>query len=302
MSLESSVVGTKRPLFGRIAIVGVGLIGGSLGLAIKKNKLAQEVIGVVRREAAIADAVQRNVVDKAYTNLRDGIRNADLVILCGPISIIIEHLHVIHRYVKPETVVIDVGSTKLEIVNVAKSYFNKPNSAKFIGCHPMAGSEKKGIEYASADLFYDSICLITDSDSKIFDFWREVGSIPVQMDPGVHDIGVSFSSHVPHLLAFAMFQDYNSENIPVTNPSIRDFVRLSKSDPDIWSDIFLSNSERILFTLGMLQRNLSKWQDAIKNNDKKRIKEFIHIANGKSPWLIWGKTAERKQPDQLDSR
>ena len=292
----------KKPLFNKVCIIGVGLIGGSLGMAIKKRKLARWVVGVVRSDQTAKEAIQKKAVDVAVLDLKEGVKGAELVILCGPVSTIVNQLKVLAKYVNPKTLVIDVGSTKSDIQKTAKKYFDKQRSSgspKFVGCHPMAGSEKKGVGYANPDLFEGATCFITyhSPNPKISKFWRRVGvSAILHFSPDEHDAFVADVSHLPHILSFALFHTYgSSDDIPVTNPSIRDFARLSKSDPALWSDIILSNRRQIIKALGRYIKHLSDWQSTLMHSDKTKIKNFIDKANKRSYAVMWGK----QQPRQL---
>lgn len=294
---SESIYKLKKPLFNTVALVGVGLIGGSLGLAIKKRRLARSVIGIARREETIKKALRKGAIDKGTLNLKEGVSEAQLVILCGPISTIVNQLKTIGKYVGTQTLVIDVGSTKLEIENTANQYFNcltkrlaaqrqSGKALQFVGCHPMAGSEKTGVENAKADLFEGSICFVTTPNRIIENFWRRLGSQPVQLDVRLHDAIVAQISHLPHILSFSLFQHFKGLKVPITNRSILDFARLSKSDPEIWTDIFISNNEQILKAIKVFSSNLLKWQKALKGKDASAIRRLIYSANKLSFTLV----------------
>src|SRR3989338_1839110 len=263
----------NKPLFNKVCIVGVGLIGGSLGMAIKKRQFAKLVVGVVRRDSTAKEAMRKKALDVAVFGLKEGVRGADLVILCGPVSVIVSQLKTISKHVSPKAVVIDVGSSKVEINNAGKKYLG----TKFVGCHPMAGSEKHGIEFASADLFHGAVCFVSASNKRIDAFWKALGAKPVKMDARRHDAWVAKSSHLPHALSFSLFQGIDSKY--PHNPSLKDLGRLAKSDARIWSDVFLSNRRPILEALSQFKKNLVVFEKNLRANRKPSLLRFIRVAN-----------------------
>jgi len=269
----------RKPFFNKICIVGVGLIGGSLGMAIKKRKLAKLVVGVVRRDHTAKEAMSRKALDVATFNLKEGVRNADLVILCGPVSVIVAQLKVISKYVSRKTMVIDVGSSKVLINKIGKECLG----SSFIGCHPMAGSEKTGVENACPYLFEKSVCFVTKSHPKLNQFWRALDSMPVILSAEKHDEWAARSSHLPHLLAFSIFQDLKSQNKMPLNPSLRSLARLARSNPELWADVFLSNRGPILKSMNNFEKSLSKLKRALIQKNSTVLKKLIVRANRHSP-------------------
>ncbi len=264
----------KKPLFNRVAIVGVGLIGGSLGLAIKKRRLARFVVGVARRKASAIGAVSARAVDMATLNLKEGVQDADLVILAGPVSTILRHLALISRHLKRGSLVIDVGSSK-EAIHAAANKFLKKNI--FVGCHPMAGSEKCGIAFADGDLFERAVCFVTGKSSKVESFWKSLGSKPIFIRDREHDAWVAKSSHLPHALSFSLFQKMDPQY--PQNPSLKEMARLSRSHPRLWVDIFLSNRAEVLKAAGRFGQDLSYIQKALRAKNKAAIDRYNSHAN-----------------------
>ncbi len=264
----------KKPLFNKICIVGVGLIGGSLGLVIKKHRLAKLAVGVVRRKRSAIEAVQTKAVDMATLKVRDGVRDADLVILCAPVSTIVNQLKQISPFLKKNAIVMDVGSSKVEINRAARRFLKKN---EFVGCHPMAGSKKCGIEFADGRLFEKSICFMTRRNQKIARFWKALGAEPMYIKEGAHDAWVAKSSHLPHVLSFSLFQNMDSKYSH--NPSLKDLARLAASNPDLWTDIFLSNQKQVLRAIGEFQKSLSDFQKALRAKNKTSLTRFILHAN-----------------------
>ena len=265
----------QKPLFQKICIVGVGLMGGSLGLAIKRKKLARIVIGVSRHKSTILKAFSKKALDMATLDLVDGVREADLVILCAPVSAIARQMRLIAPHLKKGATVIDIGSSKVLIEKEAKKYFRKNI---FIGCHPMAGSENSGVENASADMFQDAVCFLTKPNAKISQFWKSLGALPIVMDAKKHDTWVAKASHLPHLLAFSLFQNFAKPKFPL-NPSLKGLARIAGSNPDMWADIFLTNRESVLQALNIFEKNFSQVKKALSQKNTPALKKLIANAN-----------------------
>ena len=271
----------KKPLFNQIAIVGLGLIGGTLALATKKMGLARQVIGVSRSERTLLEALRRKAVDVATTDLKKGVSGADLVVLCAPVSVIESQLKVIQKYLKKNALVTDVGSSKIEIERAARTHLKKNT---FVGAHPLAGSEKTGIFSADADLFKRSVCFITKRNTRVEGFWKALGSRPVILNAVAHDDLVAKTSHTPHALAFSLFQtkkDFPRNTPP--NPSIRELARLAKSDADLWADVFMSNREALLESIVETERKgIHLLKEMLRLGDRAGIVRFIKQANKNS--------------------
>ena len=269
----------KKPLFNKIAIVGVGLIGGSIGLAVKQRKLARWVIGVSRKEKTLQQAISRKAIDVGCTHLKEAVQEADLVVLCTPVSVIAEQLRIIKPFLKRGATIIDVGSSKVEIQKIAQKLY--PVSA-FVGCHPMAGSQKTGIQFADANLFENSVCFVTSTNSKVNQLWKGIGAQTIVTDPETHDAWVAKASHLPHVISFALFQSFAWKRATAANPSIRDMARLSKSDPQLWADILLSNQKNLVPSLKAFSKSLLEWSQALKSKNRSKVIQFIRKANKRS--------------------
>ncbi|MDD5044635.1 MAG: prephenate dehydrogenase, partial [Candidatus Omnitrophica bacterium] len=195
-------------LFDRVAIVGLGLIGGSMALEIKKRKLASKIIGVSRHQKTINIAKKRHAIDSGGTSL-GLIREADLIILATPVIKLIQSLPQVFKLAKKGAVIIDVASTKAEVLLAANRLANK--NKYFLGCHPLAGSEKRGIANAGLGLFKGSLCVLTpgrvankNAMNKISRLWHKLGAKTIMLDPKKHDEILSFTSHLPHIMAFSL--------------------------------------------------------------------------------------------------
>jgi prephenate dehydrogenase len=237
--------------FESLAIVGVGLLGGSLGLAAKARGLVRHVVGVGRDPAKRATALELGAIDEAHAEIADAIPSADLVVVCTPVDLIARHVLEIAEFAKPGCIVTDVGSTKNEIV---QSLANRlPPRIAFVGSHPMAGSEKKGPAHAVADLFVNRATILTptaESDptavERLKRFWEGVGSRVVTMSPGEHDRAVANVSHLPHAVAAALAGAVDPAFLGISAGGFRDTTRIAAAAPAIWEPIFRTNREEML--------------------------------------------------------
>ena len=257
--------------FNRIAIIGVGLIGGSVGLAVKKRRLAKEVIGIFRRKATLKKALKRKAVDRAIMSINDGVKDADLIILATPVSLIPSVAREAIKYAKRNTVITDVGSTKKWIVDKIEGQLARSRRGLFfIGSHPMAGSEHSGVEFARADLLNGSPCIVTKTAKtsaaalkKITGFWKALGAKVNVMSPAAHDKSVSLISHLPHIVAFGLAGAVPAKELKYAAEGFKDTTRVALSDPRLWADIFLSNRKEIVKSGRIFEKNYKKIIKAI---------------------------------------
>lgn len=239
--------------FNRVAIIGVGLIGGSIGLTVKKRRLAKEVVGVFRRKSTLKKALKRGAVDRAAMSVKEGVADADLIILATPVSLIPSMAREIIKYAKKGAVVTDVGSTKKWIIDKVEGPFARSHKGLFfVGSHPMAGSEHAGVEFARADLLDGSPCIVTKTAKtnaaalgKVAGFWKALGAKVNVMSPAAHDKSVSLISHLPHIVAFGLAGAVPIKELKYAAEGFKDTTRVASSDPRLWADIFLSNRKEI---------------------------------------------------------
>ena len=280
----------RSTLFKRITIVGVGLMGGSLGLAIKKYRLAQEVIGLSYRQSSLVQAIRIKAIDTALTDAPKAIRNADCVILAAPVESIVKLLTTINPYLKRNCIVTDVGSTKVAIVEEAEKVLSSPSS--FVGSHPLAGSEKKGANFARAELFENSVCLMTPTSKtnqvakeKIKHLWTKIGANVKTLTPEKHDEVLGYISHLPHLVAYGLINVIPSECLDYATPGLKDTTRIASSSAKMWNDICLANSKNILKSLDELVQHLSFLRRAIVKGDQKSLIQHFTTAKEKRDGL-----------------
>jgi prephenate dehydrogenase len=269
-------------LFNKVAIVGVGLIGGSIGLAIKKNKIARAVIGIGHHQRSIQLALRCESIDEGSLDLRK-IKDADLVILACPVSRIIRILPKLSRFLNRDSLVIDVGSTKSEIVKAAQK-----SKIEFIGCHPLVGMEKTGVANAKNDIFEGSLCLVVPLKKtqpapidKIRRFWKALGARTQVMDAFRHDRILAFVSHLPHAIVFGLIDCIKARYLKFGAGGLKDTTRIGSSDPLMWRDIFLTNRKELLGALKDFNRSLARLESLIRDNQLKALAYYLTKARNK---------------------
>ncbi len=278
------------PVFRKVAIIGVGLIGGSLGKAIKKHQLAREVIGFSRRRETLAAAVQAQAIDHGSLDLKKAVLNADLVVLATPVRAVEEIMRQIEPDLKKGVLVMDVGSTKAGIVASAQAVLS--NGAMFVGAHPLAGSEKRGIEFADENLFAGSTCILTPVETtnrgaveRVKRLWASVGAAVKIMDPEEHDRTLAYVSHLPHVIAYALMQTIPSEFLPYGATGLKDTTRIAASSPEVWQDICLVNSRNMLDAMDAFVEHFSTMRRAMGESDDKVLLEQFQAAQKKREGL-----------------
>lgn len=266
-------------MFNKIAIIGVGLIGGSIGLAAKSKQLAKEVVGVCRHKKSLQLAKQIGAIDRGTLAYKSAVRDADLVVLATPVNQIIKIARRITPHLKKKCLIIDVGSTKSEIVQNLEKIFSR--SFYFVGSHPLAGSEKRGVAQAREDLFTDAICILVKTKKTnlaalktISAFWGKIGSRVEVLAAQKHDKIVALISHLPHLAAVQLVR-IAKDNLSFASSGFKDTTRIASSDARIWSDICLTNKKFIVQALNEYIARLEFMRKLIKNGERKKLsKEF----------------------------
>ena len=246
-------------VFNRVTIVGLGLMGGSLGMALKRHRLAKTVVGLSRTSATLRRAVRRGAIDVGTTDLAAAVRGADLVVLATPVDDIIPLAKRAVRSMRAGSILTDVGSTKIRIVAVLER--SMPTGVAFVGGHPLAGSEARGIEAADAHLYVGAICIVTPTPRtnraalrRVEQLWRPLVGRVVRMSPHDHDRAMASTSHLPHVLASCLVRTAQPRDLPTAAPSFREMTRLAKSDPDLWDDIFFTNQRLLLGAMDQFSR------------------------------------------------
>jgi prephenate dehydrogenase len=266
------------PASHRVAIVGVGLIGGSIGLALRERRLAEEVVGVGRRPASLDKAKARGSVDRATTNLVDGVADADWVVVATPVDSIVDNVLAVAR-ATPRAAITDAGSTKAEICRslrseAAKSDLSASLGARFVGSHPIAGDHRAGPEHARGDLFVGRTVVVTPADEtpqglveRAKDFWESLGATVELLSPEEHDRALAATSHLPHLVAAALAAATPEEWLRLAGTGWGDATRIAGGDASLWTQIFGQNRAAVVDALRRFEHRLAALAGALAEDD-----------------------------------
>ena len=270
----------------QVAIVGVGLIGGSIGLALRKRGLAQTVVGVGRSTKSLETATACGAITQATLNLDEAVKAAELVVVCTPVATIAEHVEKVARSCADRCLITDAGSTKEQIVaaldKAAGSDGRWGRDVRFVGSHPLAGNEKRGAGHASADLFEDRVVVVTPSARSsaadrraIADLWSAMGARVMEMSPAEHDQAVARTSHVPHVVAAAIAASTPEEYVTLTAGGWLDTTRIAAGDPELWEQILLANRANVVAGLETVEALLARFRQAVANSDRAMLKTLL---------------------------
>ncbi len=307
--------------FGTLCIIGPGLIGGSIGLGLKKRNLVKTVIGVGHTASSVEKAVKMNVIDAGSLIPEEAVKDADIVILATSVSKIVDSAKVVIPYMKNNAILTDVGSTKKYIVEQITSSLK--NDISFVGAHPIAGSEQRGIEYATEDLFEGSTCIITPfhgrglEDEKvrrcgadnqntksleydraiktITSLWQLLGAKVKILTPEVHDEILASVSHLPHTTASCLINAIRQDYLVYGAGGLRDTTRVASGDPELWRDIFRQNRENVIKTIDQLVMELNGFKDDLVNRNYDKIMGRLKKAKVSRDGLFPNNSARQEQ-------
>jgi prephenate dehydrogenase len=267
-------------MYKTVTIVGVGLIGGSIGLALRARKLAKRVIGVGRRAASLRKAKQLGAVNDTTKRVDDGVAEADLVVVATPIASIVDHVRAAATACRAGTLITDAGSTKATIVSSLNGTLT--DGVRFVGSHPLAGSEKSGPEAATPNLFEGRIVVVTPARTtakgaaeEIANFWSGLGATVFMMSPEEHDAALAATSHLPHLVASLLAGATPRADLPLTATGWEDTTRIAAGDPASWTQIFLDNRANVLKSLARFEKTMQKTKAAIERGDAKSLQKLL---------------------------
>ncbi|MEW6237046.1 MAG: prephenate dehydrogenase/arogenate dehydrogenase family protein [Candidatus Omnitrophota bacterium] len=272
--------------FHRIGIYGIGLLGGSLGMALKALHPDAAIIGIGRSPERLEEAKRLGAVD-SYTCEPGKIDPPlDLLVICTPVRMVPGHLEQTLASMNPGAVATDVGSTKADVVRRCEEIAG--NRIRFIGSHPIAGSHKTGVGAAQKDLFENKVCVVTETErtdpaalEAVCELWRSIGMRVTRLTPEIHDFLLARSSHLPHLAASALchvIQKAGPEIEPVLGTGFRDATRIAAGDPGMWLDICMENQKEILDSLASLRDVLDDIRRWLETGDEKAIYAFLQQA------------------------
>lgn len=271
------------PMINKLTIIGVGLIGGSLARALKKAQACKTIMGSGRNPAELEKALQLGVIDEYHLDLGSAVHGADIVVLATPVGAFESVLEQIAGHLAPHTLITDVGSTKGSVIEAARKVFNKKVPAQFVPGHPIAGTEKSGVEASLAELFQDRRVILTplsttseQAVARIRMMWETTGAEVVEMDARRHDEVLAATSHLPHVLAYTLVDtlarlNAQQEIFGFAAGGFRDFTRIASSDPQMWHDICLANRSSLLSVLEQFSNDLDHFTEALRDRDGARI-------------------------------
>ncbi|MFZ6734047.1 prephenate dehydrogenase [Undibacterium sp. Ji42W] len=298
--------------FQRIAIFGVGLIGGSFALALKKAGAVEQVVGVGRSQASLQKAQQLGIIDEIALNADQALRNCDLVLIAAPVAQTGAILKAIYPHLQAGTIVTDAGSTKADVVAAARASLGE-KIAQFVPAHPIAGRELNGPEAALVDLYVGKKAVITrlaensDADvARVAWAWQQCGAIIHHLDPASHDAVFAAVSHLPHLLAYALVDDiarkpHADTLFQYAASGFRDFTRIAGSSPEMWRDISLANRAAMLQELDSYTARLSILRQHLVDADSDGIEGiYANAQRARHNWISAIEAAEKQQREGGD--
>lgn len=276
-------------LFKKTAIIGVGLLGGSLALAMREKKLTEQISGYSRQKANRDWAKEHGILDQSCDTPEEAVEGADFIVLATPVSIIPKLFEQLSGVISPHAIITDVGSVKQNIAKAANKTGN-PNF-RFVGSHPMAGGEKFSVRYSNPNLYADCLTVVVHDENTdmealtlVGDVWKAVGSRIIMMSPEEHDVLVAAASHLPHLTAVSLTQTVKSvseddnKTLTLLAGGFRDTTRVASGSPEMWIDICSSNQEKILAVLKRYRGQLDTLIDNLSRSDTEALKAMFHSA------------------------
>lgn len=288
---------TNTAVINKLAIIGVGLIGGSFALAVRASGMVSHISGFGRNENNLKKALQLGVIDHYSLAIEDVVKDADLIFIAVPVGHFKTVLSQIKEAIKPDAIITDGGSTKANVIEAAESVFNDL-PVNFVPGHPIAGTENSGVEASFAQLYQDHRVILTPMSytsahaiAVVSELWKSTGAEIVLMDAEHHDQVLAATSHLPHLLAFSLVNtlttlDEKQEIFDNAAGGFRDFTRIASSDPSMWQDICLANKEALLEHLDHFTRDLGQLRIALEKGDADFLKQaFVRAKKSRDDFV-----------------
>lgn len=300
----------RRDSFGRLVILGLGLIGGSLAKALKQKNAVLEVVGWGHREASLQKGIELGVIDRYSLDLAEAVKDADIVVIATPTLIAETMLEKLVPLVPASTIITDVASVKGNLLRAAQRAFGA-EPANLVLAHPIAGSEQSGVSAAKADLFVNHRVIVTPTErtSKtalevIEAMWRVVGAELSRLDVDTHDEILAATSHLPHVAAFALVDAFagdpaQREIFKYAAGGFRDFTRIASSDPTMWRDIALANSPALLKSIDLFSEHLMQLRAAIAAGDSEKL--FATFTRAKDARDQFAEVLRQRSTNQLSN-
>ena len=277
-------------MFEQLGLIGCGLMGGSFALAMKRGGLVKRVVGYSKSPSTTERARQLGVIDVEAPSALLAVSGADVVLLAVPVAATEATLKAIRHLVTHKMLIMDVGSTKRDVVDAARRVL-RDHASSFVACHPVAGKEVSGVDHADADLYHGKQVIVTPTErtdpakvQRAVHLWEALGSHVQQMTPEAHDAAFAAVSHLPHLIAFALMQSITSqpqgeEFLSLAGPGFRDFTRIAASDAKMWRDILLANKQELLEQCSAFRRSLQAMELMIETGNGDGLEEVIDKAS-----------------------
>ncbi|MFM9901637.1 MAG: prephenate dehydrogenase [Polaromonas sp.] len=285
-------------MFEQLGLIGCGLMGGSFALALKRAGLVKRVVGYSKSPSTTERARLMGVIDVEAPSALLAVSGADIVLLAIPVSATEATFKAIRHLVGPNTLILDVGSTKRDVVDAARRVLRE-NVGSFVPCHPITGKEVSGVEHADVNLYHGKQVIITPIErtftvqlQKAVDLWTALGCNVEKMSPQAHDAAYAAVSHLPHLIAFALMngisgQTLGKQYLSLAGPGFRDFTRIAASDPQMWRDILIANREELLAQSQIFQDTLKSFEKLIAAGNGDALETMIEKASEtRSTWRI----------------
>lgn len=270
----------------RVVIAGVGLIGGSVGLALKRAGFRGKIVGLGRRWSSLKKAIDAGAVDSATLDFAEALSDADLLLIGTPVDVIPTIAKKAIEHARGGCIITDVGSTKGQLVTEIEEFM--PEDIHFVGAHPMAGSHKTGVAAADASLFEGAVCIVTPTESTdpggvdvVSELWRTVGARVELMSPQEHDLLIAAASHLPHVAACALaqvvagVQNHRGRAIDFAATGFADTTRIASGSLDIWKGILLQNADMVISMLGRLEKELAEMRKVLDGRDEEKLVEKL---------------------------
>jgi prephenate dehydrogenase len=290
----------SEPLFRHVTIIGIGLLGGSLGLALKEQGLAKTVVGIGRRQENLELAVQMGAIDQFALEPHHAVSQSDLIVLATPVETYLPQIHLWGKDLARSAIVSDVGSVKGQLVSKVEAQL--PPSTFFVGAHPIAGKEKSGVAHADSRLFQGARCIVTPTPrtnaqalERVRHLWEAVGSVVASMDPMDHDWVFGAVSHLPHIAAFSLMHTLEAlqgrtsqaaDLLDFSGGGLRDTTRIAASSPEMWRDICVANHENLVEMVDQYIHQLQDFRELLNKRDALGLYEAIARAKASRERLI----------------
>ena len=285
-------------MFEQLGLIGCGLMGGSFALALKRSGLVKRVVGYSKSPFTTERARLMGVIDVEAPSALLAVSGSDIVLLAVPVSATEATFKAIRHLITPSTLLMDVGSTKRDVVDAARRVL-RDHVGCFVPAHPITGKEVSGVEHADADLYRGKQVILTPIErtftvqlQKAVDVWTALGCDVIKMSPQSHDAAYAAVSHLPHLIAFALIngisgQSHGKEYLSLAGPGFRDFSRIAASDPKMWRDVLIANREELLDQSKIFQQTLQSLEKLIASGDGDALENLIeHASETRANWRI----------------